>query len=213
MPVLFLLSGPKIDFSPAGATCCPDKREISNFKFHVFVIEKRTQWLWVTLSNLAKYSVTRGIARHLRQLSFLLNVLCRELTEQVKLSHHQLRSTTQLVSSVVRLQLTERVQLPGYSLSSCGAVATVSDGRPVGPHTTSNAYWLELHATITATVQLPITLYRHHYIPVPLPRLVPLPSPRHSDASYSGLVMHCVPSRPASRTIHLHCDFGFSKQY
>jgi len=26
MPVLFLLSGPKIGFSPPGATCCPNKR-------------------------------------------------------------------------------------------------------------------------------------------------------------------------------------------
>jgi len=28
MPVLFLLSGPKWVFHPAGATHCPDKREI-----------------------------------------------------------------------------------------------------------------------------------------------------------------------------------------
>jgi len=28
MPVLFLLSSPKIGFRPAGATGCPDKREI-----------------------------------------------------------------------------------------------------------------------------------------------------------------------------------------
>jgi len=39
MPVLFLLSGPKIGFSPAGATHCPDKRESTRlqvaFKFLV----------------------------------------------------------------------------------------------------------------------------------------------------------------------------------
>jgi len=36
------------------------------------------------------------------------------------LSRHHLRATTQLVSLVVRLQLTERVRLPGYSVSSSG---------------------------------------------------------------------------------------------
>jgi len=39
MPVLFLLSGPKMGFCPAGVTRCPDKREIWHggaAKFHVY---------------------------------------------------------------------------------------------------------------------------------------------------------------------------------
>jgi len=46
------------------------------------------------------------------------------------------------------------------------AVVRVSDARAVGRRATDDAYWLELHAT-TTTLQLPITLYRHHYIPLP----------------------------------------------
>ena len=39
MPILFLLSGPKWVFRPAGAARCPDKREIwplPRAKFHVY---------------------------------------------------------------------------------------------------------------------------------------------------------------------------------